>query len=219
MKKVILIANDAELTGKTLLANLCGSLLQRSGPELFCVIHTGSEEPSEDYNIHLDLSQGFDKEEILSIIEENAVTIIDLQSGYGEDFTNWLVDEDILDTFHDAGTELTVISPVGTPEDSYGSLVAIAETLNSHADYMVVHNDTLTTDRSGWDGSYAKKAMTFLDAAELTLTDLGEDLDSAEAADLLSIWEESVDLTELASRFEGDHTSSVYSWKPVAKVA
>jgi len=218
MKKIIIVANDSEASGKTLLTKICGAFLQKKNEGPFTLVHTGIEDPGGDNSLHIDFSYGIDTEEIVSIVDDHAVTVIDVASGYGEDFANTLRDGELLDMLHELDAHVTVVFPITNSESSYSSLVSIAEAVNDESDYVIVHNQVDGANTS-WETSYARKAMTFLDANELVLSDLGEGADEADPSDLLAEWESVVDLTQLAIAFQGEHEESSYQWTPSSRAA
>lgn len=212
MKKLILVANDAPSSGVSLLSNLFGGLLRQRAITPYAIIHTGSDEPQEDETLHLDFGYGFDFAELSGILEDNAVTVIDVASGYANEIASFITHANFLDLLDDLEVNLGVVSPVGAREATFASLMGLGETLNNHADYLVVHNQALSSaDSSEWEGSHAQRAMSFLDTIEMQLPHLDPETIRSGSLQCLEEWEKTIALDPLANWLHAEQESSPYA--------
>ena len=191
MKKLILIANDLESTGKTTTTHVLSEYLERKGIKNQIVatdVHAG---PSCQGQPLLDLNDGVTASDFISMLDKWGTVIIDLHSDGGAAVLGEIFqEEEIGCVLSEIEAELTIVIPANEEAEGYERMVEIAEVFNDDADYIVVHTPMTAEIDGSYEHSEAAKALDYLGSVEVempefdseymkTLEELGLTLGSA----------------------------------------
>ena len=170
MKKLILIANDLESTGKTTTSHVMSEYLDRKGIKNKIVstdIHAG---PSCEDQPLLDLNDGVTASDFISMLDNWGTVILDLHSDGGAAVLGEIFqEEEIGCVLSEIEAELTIVIPANEEAEGYEKMVEIAEVFNDDADYIVVHTPMVAELDGSYEHSEAAKALDYLGCVEVEM--------------------------------------------------
>ena len=171
MKKVIIIANNAEACGKTTLATvLCGIFQRKQISHKLVTTSPDQELPLP--TVLLDLEDSFPTSELVDLIDHNEVVIIDCHTGGASRLARALERHHMDDVFEELEAELTVVIPVCQDSAVLGSAHELAEQYARMAEFLVVHAPLAADVPESWSGSSARRMLQRLGATELSMPGL-----------------------------------------------
>ena len=171
MKKVIIIANNAEACGKTTLATvLCGMFQRKQISHKLVTTSPDQELPLP--TVLLDLEHSFPTSELVDLIDHNEVVIIDCHTGGASRLARALERHHMDDVFEELEAELTVVIPVCQDSAVLGSAHELAEQYARMAEFLVVHAPLAADVPESWSGSSARRMLQRLGATELSMPGL-----------------------------------------------
>ena len=171
MKKVIIIANNAEACGKTTLATvLCGMFQRKQISHKLVTTSPDQELPLP--TVLLDLEDSFPTSELVDLIDHNEVVIIDCHTGGASRLARALERHHMDDVFEELEAELTVVIPVCQDSAVLGSAHELAEQYARMAEFLVIHAPLAADVPESWSGSSARRMLQRLGATELSMPGL-----------------------------------------------
>ena len=184
MKKLIIIANDAEACGKTTLTALLSGYVQRKGLRQTVVITSQEQELPLD-TVLLDAEDGFDPQELVDLVDHNSVVIVDAHTGGAEDFEKHFFRNRLDEALDEIECGVTVILPVCDDVAVLHHAQERARVWNKCAEVVVVRMPLLADEHLNYSGSPAQRFFSQLGAVELQLPTVKDCiLDEIEALDL-----------------------------------
>lgn len=176
MKKLILIQNDSRKSGKSTVAAAIADMLDRRSVG-YSLVHT-DENRIDDPNF-FDL-EDFEMSHIIGLVDQEAVTIIDVATGTAEALADVFSEFELEDLLAELDVEITVVIPVVDSDESLDETIRIGETFADGADYVVAKTGSKSNRLSeeDWANSYAAKAMGYLGAIEVVIPSASPALDA-----------------------------------------
>ena len=184
MKKLIVIANDADACGKTTLTALLSGFVQRKGLRHTLALTSHEQElPLE--TVMLDAEDGFAPEELVDLVDHTDVVIVDVHTGQAENFEKHFFRNRLDEGLDEIECGVTVVLPVCDDAAVLHSAMERARAWNKCAELVVVRLPLLADDHECYQGSAAQKYFQQMGAAEISLPVVNENiLDEIEALDL-----------------------------------
>jgi hypothetical protein len=173
MKKVIIIANNAEACGKTTLAVVLAGLYQRKQLRHHLVL-TSTEQEIPLATTLMDLDYPFPADAFVDLIDHNDVVIIDCHTGNAERLLRAFERHRMDDVLEELEAELTVVIPVCDDSAVLESAHELAQGYSRMADFLVVHVPLLADIPESWSTCTARRMLQGLGAIEVTMPALSE---------------------------------------------
>jgi hypothetical protein len=184
MKKLIVIANDADACGKTTLTALISGFVQRKGMRSI-VAHTSLEQELPLETVLLDAEDGFAPTELVDLVDHTDVVIVDTNTGSAEDFEKHFFRHRLDEALDEIECGVTVLLPVCEDAAVLHSAIERARVWNKCAEIVVVKLPLMADDHESYQGSQAQRYFQQLGAAEVSLPAVNDTiLDEIDALDL-----------------------------------
>ncbi len=173
MKKVIIIANNAEACGKTTLATvLCGMFQRKQISHQLVTTSQDQELPLP--TVLMDLEDTFPAAELVDLIDHNEVVIIDCHTGGASRLARAFERHHMDDVLEELEAELTVVIPVCQDSAVLGSAHELAEQYARMAEFLIVHAPLAADVPENWSTCPARRMLQRLGAMELTMPALAD---------------------------------------------
>jgi hypothetical protein len=175
MKKVILIANDAEACGKTTLSTVLCGLFQRK--QISHKLVTTS--PDQDIPLPtflMDLEDSFNADALVDLIDHHDAVIIDCHTGGANRLARAFEKRRMDDILEELEAELTVIIPVCQDSAVLESAHELAEGFARMAEFLVVHAPLAADIPESWSTCPARRILQRLGATEVSMPGLADGL-------------------------------------------
>lgn len=184
MKKLIVIANDADACGKTTLTALLSGFVQRKGMRSLVALTSPDQElPLE--TVLLDAEDGFAPAELVDLVDHTDVIIVDVHTGTAEGFEKHFFRHRLDEALDEIECGVTVVLPVCEDAAVLHSAIERARAWNKCAEIVVVKLPLMADDRESYQSSLAQRFFNQIGAAEVTLAAVDDAiLDEIDALDL-----------------------------------
>lgn len=184
MKKLLIIANDADACGKTTLTALLSGYVQRKGMRHTVVLTSQDQELPLD-TVLLDAEDGFDPDELVNLVDKTDVVIVDAHTGSAEGFEKHFFRHRLDEALDEIECGVTVILPVCDDAAVLHSAMERARAWNKCAELMIVRLPLLADEHENYQGSAAQRYFSQLGVVEISLPEVNETiLDEIDALDL-----------------------------------
>lgn len=175
MKKLIVVVNDLERSGKSALARAISHHLTES--EVNHLLVTSNEmDMSDSYEGEFwDLEDQFDISLLIGALDRHEAIVLDVHTGAARNWGEFCESEDLENLLAEIDAEMTLVIPNSQSERCNEEISDIAEIFSDQADYVLAHLPG--DDRAvKWKASPAEKALRYLGASEVSIPALSEDL-------------------------------------------
>ena len=184
MKKLIIIANDADACGKTTLTALLSGYVQRKGMRHTVALTSQDQELPMD-TVLLDSEEGFEPGDLVDLVDKTDVVIVDAHTGSAEAFQKIFFRHRLDDALDEIECGVTVVIPVCDDAAVLHSAMGHARAWNKCAELIVVRMPLLADEHENYQGSPSQKYFAQLGAAEISLPAVNDTvLDEIDALDL-----------------------------------
>lgn len=179
MKKLIVIVNDLERSGKSTLARAISFHLKHQ--EVDHLLITSDERDLEESfeGDFWDLDEQIDLSELIGAVDRNDAVILDVHTGGARNWADFCEDNDIENLLAELDVEMTLVIPDTGSERCNEEIVDISELFADTADYVIAHLSLEDRTKVAWKKSDAEKATRYLGCVEATLPALPEELITA----------------------------------------
>ncbi len=179
MKKLIVVANDLERSGKSGLARAIAAHFSQN--EIDHTLFTSDEmDMVESFEGEFwDLEDHFDPDSVMAAFEENEALVFDVHTGAARIWGD-LCEENELDTMlAEIDAEMTLVVPNTGSERCNEEMLDLIDIYSDSCDYVVCHLPINESSSFEWEGSAAAKAMRNLGAVELEVSGLSAEMETA----------------------------------------
>jgi hypothetical protein len=178
MKKLIVVANDLERSGKSCLARAVVHHLKELEARVRLVTSNEMEVTDEFDGDFWDLEDQFEVSSLIAALDRHDAVVLDLHSGAARNWGEFCESEDLENLLVELEAEMTLLIPNNQSERCNEEIVDLAEIFSDSADYVIAHLPG--GDRSvKWKASAAEKAIRYLGATEVRIPEMGDDLKTA----------------------------------------
>ncbi|MGY8643983.1 MAG: hypothetical protein ACKVJU_23175 [Verrucomicrobiales bacterium] len=181
MKKLIVVANDIESSGKSTVSRAIASHL--TNLEINCALISSDERELDrgfkgefwDFQDDMEVSQ------LIFNLDRYDVVVLDVQSGMARVWAEFCEENEIDDLLNEMDVEMTMVIPCNESERSNEEVVDLAEIFSDQTDYVIAHLplEVLGSREVAWKGSGAAKAVKYLGAYEANMPEIGAALKTA----------------------------------------
>jgi hypothetical protein len=177
MKKLILILNDLAGSGKTTCAQVLHEHLRRRGVDhLQVTTDTASDLDLPDFEI-LDITDGLEPNDIVSLIDRGSVVIVDVHSEDGAAaLGEFFVENEIADLLGELEASLTVVIPANDEVASFDGIERLTRMFADDAEYVVVRSTVPAEYSAAFEASEGANALEQLGAIFVEMPEMDCDL-------------------------------------------
>lgn len=178
MKKLIVVVNDLERSGKSALARAISHHLGEM--EVNHLLVTSNEmDMSETFPGEFwDLEDQFDVSQLIGALDSHDAVVVDVHTGAARNWGEFCEVADLENLLAEIDAEMTLVIPNNQSERCNEEITDLAEIFADQADYVVAQLPG--SGRSiKWKSSPAEKALRYLGAAEVAVPAISEDMKTA----------------------------------------
>jgi hypothetical protein len=185
MKKLIVVVNDLERSGKSTLARALSHHLKSEEVKHLLVTSNEMDMTDSFPGEFWDLEDQFEVSQLISAIDRNDAVVVDVHSGAARNWADFFESEDLENLLAEIDAEMTVVIPDTRSERCNEEICDLAELFSDQANYVIAHLPGDKRNEIKWKGSPAEKAIRYLGASEVEIPGLSDELRTAlENADL-----------------------------------
>jgi hypothetical protein len=173
MKKLIVVTNNVEGTGKSACARGIHHLLQAHDFRT-ALVESDPDAPRIQDGFYLDMGDQPEVSEIVDILENVEAVVLDVNSGSFDDFSEFFTRQDVEDVMMELEVQITFVVPTVEDSKTLQSVLEIAETFGEAGEFVTIATPVGYDDFKAWEGSAAQRAMQHLNATEIAMPELPE---------------------------------------------
>jgi len=179
MKKLIVVVNDLERSGKSALARTLSHHLKSQ--EIKHLLVTSNEMDMTDSfpGEFWDLEDQFDVSQLIGAIDSHSAVILDVHSGGARNWGDFFEAEDLENLLAELDAEMTLVIPDTRSERCNEEICDLTEIFADQADYVIAHLPGDPRNEVKWKGSLADKAIRYLGAGTVDIPGISDDLRTA----------------------------------------
>lgn len=179
MKKLIVVVNDLERSGKSALARTLSHHLKSQ--EINHLLVTSNEMDMTDSfpGEFWDLEDQFDVSQLIGAIDSHSAVILDVHSGGARNWGDFFEAEDLENLLAELDAEMTLVIPDTRSERCNEEICDLTEIFADQADYVIAHLPGDSRNEVKWKGSLADKAIRYLGAGTVDIPGVSDDLRTA----------------------------------------
>jgi len=179
MKKLIVVVNDLERSGKSALARTLSHHLKSQ--EIKHLLVTSNEMDMTDSfpGEFWDLEDQFDVSQLIGAIDSHSAVILDVHSGGARNWGDFFEAEDLENLLAELDAETTLVIPDTRSERCNEEICDLTEIFADQADYVVAHLPGDPRTEVKWKGSLADKAIRYIGAGTVDIPGISDDLRTA----------------------------------------
>lgn len=182
MKKLIVVVNDLERSGKSSVARSITHHL--SSLEVNHLAVTSNEMDMTDTftGEFWDLEDQFDLSLMIGAIDNHEAIVLDIHTGAARVWGELCEEHDLENLLAELDTEMTLVVTDTRSERCNEEICDITELFADQADYIVAHLPGDARNEVPWKGSLAAKALKYLGGTEVEIPAPSDDLKTALAS-------------------------------------
>lgn len=179
MKKLIVVVNDLERSGKSALARTLSHHLKSQ--EIKHLLVTSNEMDMTDSfpGEFWDLEDQFDVSQLIGAIDSFSAVILDVHTGGARNWGDFFEAEDLENLLAELDAEMTLVIPDTRSERCNEEICDLTEIFADQADYVIAHLPGDPRNEVKWKGSLADKAIRYLGAGTVDIPGISDDLRTA----------------------------------------
>jgi hypothetical protein len=179
MKKLIVVVNDLERSGKSALARTLSHHLKSQ--EIKHLLVTSNEMNMTDSfpGEFWDLEDQFDVSQLIGAIDSFSAVILDVHTGGARNWGDFFEAEDLENLLAELDAEMTLVIPDTRSERCNEEICDLTEIFADQADYVIAHLPGDPRNEVKWKGSLADKAIRYLGAGTVDIPGISDDLRTA----------------------------------------
>jgi hypothetical protein len=179
MKKLIVVVNDLERSGKSALARTLSHHLKSQ--EIKHLLVTSNEMDMTDSfpGEFWDLEDQFDVSQLIGAIDSHSAVILDVHTGGARNWGDFFEAEDLENLLAELDAEMTLVIPDTRSERCNEEICDLTEIFADQADYVIAHLPGDSRNEVKWKGSLADKAIRYLGAGTVDIPGISADLRTA----------------------------------------
>ena len=181
MKKLVVVANDLETSGKSTVARAIARHL--GDQEIQYSFVTSDEQDVDDFfeGDYWDLNEEIELSELIHALDRNEAVILDVQSGMARVWADFCEEQELDILLSEMDVEMSLVIPTNASERSNEEVADLAQMFSDQADYVIAHTsmEAQGSREIAWKGSEAAKAVKYLGAMEINVPEVDSDLATA----------------------------------------
>jgi len=179
MKKLIVVVNDLERSGKSALARALSHHLKSE--EIKHLLVTSNEMDMTDSfpGEFWDLEDQFEVSLLIAAIDRHDAVILDVHTGAARNWGDLFESEDLENLLAELDAEMTLVIPNTRGERCNEEICDLTEIFADQANYIIAHLPAEKRGEIKWKASPAEKAIRYLGATEVEIPGLSDELRTA----------------------------------------
>ncbi len=180
MKRLVVVANDLERSGKSSIARAVHHHLAKECEVDSLFVTSDENDLSDDFTgEYWDLDEAMPAGPVIDALEESEAVVVDVHTGGARNWADLCNNIDMENILADLGAEMTLIVPNTGGVRCNEEIIDIVELFADSADYVIAHTNVDDRDETKWKGSEAEKATRYLGSLEIEVPTLTDDLQAA----------------------------------------
>jgi hypothetical protein len=171
MKKLLIIANDAQACGKTTLMLILDEYLNRRQQRTAKAITAVDKELPERLEF-FDVEESFQIQDLADLLQEKDAVIIDASTDGSAILGQSLRDQGLEDMLAEVDAELTVVVPICDDAEVLRCARQAAETYSGLGEFLVVRMPLAADFPETYEGSRTERVFNLLGAQLVTLPEI-----------------------------------------------
>ncbi|MEM7697797.1 MAG: hypothetical protein AAF236_05275 [Verrucomicrobiota bacterium] len=179
MKKLLIVLNDLEHSGKSVLARALSQHLTAN--EVNNLLVTSNEEDMTETfaGEFWDLEDDFGLSQVITALDNHDAVVVDAHSGAARNWAEFCEEKEIESLLGELEAEMTVVIPNTRSERCNEEITDLCELFADQADYVVAHLPGDERYEVKWKSSPAEKATRYLGAQIVEMPGIPEALSTA----------------------------------------
>ena len=179
MKKLIVVANDLERSGKSVLARAIASHL--GDLEVNHLLITSNEMDMSDTfeGDFWDLEEQFDSSNLFSALDHYDAVVMDVHTGAARNWGEFCENEEMENLLAELDVEMTLVIPNTGTERCNEEIVDLADLFSDASDYIIAHLPMEERGLIDWEKSPAEKGTRYFGSIELEMPTFSDELTTA----------------------------------------
>ncbi|HQW27613.1 MAG: hypothetical protein KA152_03160 [Verrucomicrobiales bacterium] len=179
MKKLIVVVNDLERSGKSALARTLSHHLKSRDIKHLLVTSNELDMTDSFPGEFWDLEEQFEVSQLIAAIDSHSAVILDVHSGGARNWGDFFEAEDLENLLAELDAEMTLVIPDTRSERCNEEICDLTEIFADQADYVIAHLPGEARNEVKWKGSLADKAIRYLGASTIEMPGISDDLRTA----------------------------------------
>lgn len=184
MKKVFLIANDADACGNSTLATLLNSYLERKSMRTRLVLTSIEQELPAATDL-IEIEDGFRAEDVVNLIDKADAVIFDVHTGGAEKFEEQFDRNELATVMDEIETQPVVVLPVCDDAQVIRGATDALQAYRHCADFVIVRMPLPADKPMKWETCDTRRTLLGMGAMEIEMPAVREEvLDELDAMEL-----------------------------------
>ena len=180
MKRLIVVVNDLERSGKSSIARAVHHhLISECEVESRLVTSDETNLTDEFEGDFWDLDEDLSLETVIDSIDENDAVIVDVHTGGARNWAVFCEKTEFESVLADLSTEMTLVVPNTGGIRCNEEISDLVDLFADSADYLIAHTAAADRDLVDWKGSDAQKATRNLNSIEVNFPNISSELETA----------------------------------------
>lgn len=179
MKKLIVVVNDLERSGKSSVARTIAHHLANLETKHLLVTSDEMDMTDSFGGEFWDLEDQLEVSQLIAAIDRYDAVVLDVHSGAARNWGEFCEDHDLENLLAELDTEMTLVIPNTRNERCNEEICDLAEIFADQANYVIAHLPGDERTEIKWKGSLADKAIRYLGASQVEIPGISEDLETA----------------------------------------
>ncbi|HRQ88957.1 MAG TPA: hypothetical protein PLA50_09180 [Bacteroidia bacterium] len=179
MKKLIVVVNDLERSGKSVLARALSHHLGSEDIKHLLVTSNEMDMTDSFPGEFWDLEDQFDVSQLIAAVDRYEAVVLDVHTGAARNWGDLFEAEDLENVLAEIDAEMTLLIPDTRSERCNEEILDLTEIFSDQADYVIAHLPGDARNEVKWKGSPAEKAIRYLGACEVAMPGISDELKTA----------------------------------------
>jgi hypothetical protein len=178
MKKLIVVVNDLERSGKSTVARTLSHHLKSEEVKHLLVTSNEMDMTDSFPGEFWDLEDQFDVSQLIAAVDRHDAVIVDMHTGAARNWGDLFESEDLENLLAEIDAEMVLVIPNTRTERCNEEICDLTEIFSDQANYVIVHLPGEKREMK-WKASPAEKAIRYLGASDIELPGLSDELRTA----------------------------------------
>lgn len=180
MKRLVVVVNDLERSGKSSIARAVHHHLVNECEVESLLVTSDENHLTEDFEgEYWDLDEAMSAGPVIESIEENDAVVVDVHTGGARNWADFCDKMEFDNVLADLGAEMTLVVPNTGGQRCNEEIIDIVDLFSDSADYVIAHTGMDERDEIEWKGSDAAKATRSLGSMDVEFPAVSDELEAA----------------------------------------
>ena len=179
MKKLIVVVNDLERSGKSSVARAVSHHLQSLETNHLLVTSNEMDMTDSFEGEFWDLEDQIELSQLIAAVDSYDAIVVDVHSGAARNWGEFCEENEIENLLAELDAEMTLVIPNTRSERCNEEICDLTEIFADQANYVIAHLPGDERTEIKWKGSLADKAIRYLGATQVEVPAISDDLETA----------------------------------------